>query len=165
LAGGHLGYNWQYGRLVGGLEADFDAADIKSTANLAAINPPPAVSNQMLKIDELASVRVRLGWEVRPDLLAYGTGGMGFGNGQAGITQTAPYLFIERNGLNEFGWVAGAGFEYKLLDRWLLRAEYLHYDFGRVTSLNDSLTAAAPIDSSLSRTTVDVVRGGLSYKF
>src|ERR1700730_15687166 len=33
LVGGHAGYNWQYGSVVGGLEADFDGADIKQTVS------------------------------------------------------------------------------------------------------------------------------------
>src|SRR5712664_4156740 len=31
LVGGHAGYNWQYGNVVGGLEVDFDGADITKT--------------------------------------------------------------------------------------------------------------------------------------
>jgi len=34
---------------------------------------------------------------------------------------------------NQFGSVAGAGLEYKLIEHVLLRAEYLHYDFAQTT--------------------------------
>ncbi len=33
VAGGHFGHNWQYDRVVTGLEADFSAADLKGTSN------------------------------------------------------------------------------------------------------------------------------------
>ena len=56
---------------------------------------------------------------------------------------------------NQFGSVAGAGLEYKLIEHVLLRAEYLHYDFAKTTF--------APVDNV--KETVDVVRAGLSYKF
>jgi opacity protein-like surface antigen len=61
----------------------------------------------------------------------------------------------------EFGWVAGVGLEWKFWDHWLLRGEWLHYDFGRVT--HDDLVF--PFDNVNVRTTVDVARAALSYKF
>jgi outer membrane immunogenic protein len=134
LFGGHAGYNWQYGSVVAGLEVDFDGADIKQTVL--------GVEN---KIDELASARARVGYVFFPNLLAYGTAGAGWGHLHLSDA------FGGTANANEFGWTAGAGLEYKLVEHVLLRAEYLHYDFAR-----DSLNA---------KTTVDAVRGGLSWKF
>jgi outer membrane immunogenic protein len=143
---------------------DFDAADIKSTVKLGV--PPPAAAAQTIKTDELASLRARLGWEVRPDLLAYGTAGLALGHFQATINNTAPTSsLITSGGATELGWVAGAGLEYKLLGRWLLRAEYLHYDFGTVSNMFGSVDTNPPVDSFNARSTFDVVRGGVSYKF
>jgi outer membrane immunogenic protein len=167
VAGGQAGYNWQYGRIVTGLEADFDAADIKGTANLPVA---PSTFSQTVKIDELASVRARLGWEVTPSLLAYGTGGIALGHMQSSFQTSAPianggsHNIAENNGAAEFGWVAGAGLEYNVLDHWMLRAEYLHYDFGTVFNLIGP-GATPAVDNLNARTAVDVVRGGVSYKF
>ena len=138
LIGGHAGYNWQYGSVVAGLEADFDGADIKKT-----------VLGIEEKTNELASVRARLGYVFFPNLLAYGTAGTGWGH--TSLTDAAGASIA----VNQFGWVAGAGLEYKLVDHVLLRAEYLHYDFGKTTF--DAFDNV--------KETVDVVRGGLSYKF
>jgi outer membrane immunogenic protein len=138
LFGGHAGYNWQYGSVVAGLEVDFDGADIKQTVS------PFGVSTEE-KIDQLASARARVGYVFFPNLLAYGTAGAGWGH-----VHISDALGNTANA-NEFGWTAGAGLEYKLVDHVLLRAEYLHYDFAK-----DDLNA---------KTTVDVVRGGLSWKF
>jgi outer membrane immunogenic protein len=166
LAGGQLGYNWQYGRFVGGLEVDFDAVGIKSASNLGFV-PPPSVINHAVNIDELASIRGRLGWTVRPDLLAYGTAGLGFGHSKNSFAETTAGTLYTSNiaGAAEFGWVAGAGLEYKLLDHWLLRADYLHYDFGSQTSMLLFSQVGTNIDANRSHTTADIVRGGLSYKF
>jgi outer membrane immunogenic protein len=143
LVGGHAGYNWQYGSVVAGLEVDFDGADIKQTDANAFRQ----------KTDELASARTRLGYVFFPNLLAYGTAGAAWGHFE--ITDTlgefAPVA------TNQFGWTAGVGLEYKLIDHFILRAEYLHYDFGKTT------TGAWSPDSF--KESVDVVRGGLSYKF
>ena len=53
------------------------------------------------------------------------------------------------------GWAAGGGVEYRLWQNLLLRAEYLHYGFGSATYF----------DGLNSKLSIDVVRGGLSYKF
>jgi outer membrane immunogenic protein len=142
LVGGHAGYNWQYGSIVGGVEIDFDGADIKGTnPNILASRNGP---NFAVKTDELASARARLGYALLPNLLAYGTAGAGWGHTSANINQA----------VNQFGWVAGAGLEYKIWGPLIARAEYLHYDFEKTSF------GAYPLTES-----IDVVRGGLSYKF
>jgi outer membrane immunogenic protein len=108
------------------------------------------------------------------NLLAYGTGGLALGHFQSSFAQTVSFspgydTVYTAGGGAEFGWVAGAGLEYKLLDHLLLRAEYLHYDFGAINHLLASTSAANPqaayFDGTFARTTVDAVRGGVSYKF
>jgi outer membrane immunogenic protein len=144
LFGGYAGYNWQYGSWVLGVESDFSVADLKAS-------PVPGLTE---KTDELASSRVRVGYIVLPCLLAYGTAGAGYGHSE--ISEPAG-----RGGgvtsidINQFGWVAGAGLEYKVWGNFIARAEYLHYDFNK-TSVVPGLNVSE---------TVDVVRGGLSYKF
>ncbi len=144
LVGGHAGYNWQYGSVVAGVEADFDGADIKATV------APFGHLGVQDKTDELATARARLGYVFFPNVLAYGTAGAAWGhsellNNNTGFTSAT----------TQFGWTAGAGLEYKLIDHVLLRAEYLHYDFAKTT-----FTGFGPV-----RETIDTVRGGLSYKF
>jgi outer membrane immunogenic protein len=141
--GGHAGYNWQYGSVVAGLEVDFDGADIKKTDAFGLEQ----------KTNELASARGRLGYVVLPNLLAYGTAGAGWGH--TDLSANGSTLAA----INQFGWVAGAGLEYKLWGPLLLRAEYLHYDFGKTTVAGTN----GNVDNV--KETVDVVRGGLSYKF
>src|SRR5258708_6740218 len=87
LVGGHAGYNWQYGSVVAGLEADFDGADIKKTDAFALEQ----------KTNELASARARLGYVVFPGLLAYGTAGAGWGH-----TEFSSHGFTVSAG-NQFG--------------------------------------------------------------
>jgi outer membrane immunogenic protein len=140
LVGGHAGYNWQYGSVVAGLEADFSGADIKQT-----------VLGLEEKTNELASARARLGYVFLPNLLAYGTAGAGWGHTEFSV----PGATLET--LNQFGWTAGVGLEYKLTNHVLLRVEYLHYDFGKAEVAN--------VLGDNVKETVDTVRGGLSWKF
>jgi outer membrane immunogenic protein len=150
LFGGHAGYNWQYGSVVAGVEVDFDGADIKDTkpATIATANGPVA-GTVTPKFDELATARARLGYLVLPNLLAYGTAGPGWGHSEVHAVDTAGAT-ISDAGATNFGWTAGAGLEYKFYGNFTARAEYLHYDFAKEGN---------------NKTTIDTVRGGLSYKF
>jgi opacity protein-like surface antigen len=171
LFGGHAGYNWQYGSVVTGLEVDFDGADITDSGtvatncsgvtrqlNIAAVN---CVSlSRTMKFDELATARARLGYIVLPNLLAYGTAGAGWGHST--LTGTVTTLLGSASAdanANNFGWVAGGGLEYKLFGNLIARGEYLHYDFSK-TAYSFPI-----IFSPNGGSTIDVVRGGLSYKF
>jgi outer membrane immunogenic protein len=145
LVGGHAGYNWQTGSVVGGLEVDFDGADINQTFT------PVAGVNAKEKTDELATARARLGYLVLPALLAYGTAGAAWGHTELTATRTA----VTTNDTDQFGWAAGAGLEYKIWDHFIARAEYLHYDFAKTSTPNFGNF----------RESIDAVRGGLSYKF
>src|SRR5215470_7698811 len=139
--GGHAGYNWQWGqRGVVGLEVDYSAADIKSTQRAifdrADSNGDVDARTLTARLDSLASARARVGFLLGPDFLLYGTGGAAWGH--TSFTNTIALHGLEsdrsvvsRASANHFGWVVGAGAEWKLLNSGLLlRAEYLHYGFG-----------------------------------
>ena len=159
--GAHVGYNWQYQSVVGGLEADFSGADIKQssvTSGTIVVGALTFPESRTVKIDELASARGRLGYALFPGILAYGTAGIAWGHSSADFSGGP----VSTSGaVNNFGWAAGAGLEYKLMEHLLLRAEYLHYDFAKAT-----YDRAGLIPSAVSATNrVDVARAGLSYKF
>jgi opacity protein-like surface antigen len=69
-----------------------------------------------------------------------------------------------RNVVSLFGFVIGAGAEINLgnfgLGNILLRAEYLHYDFGKLDALSNTVLT---IDRGPVR--ADVIRSGLSLQF
>ena len=91
LGGGQLGYNLQLNRgLVGFLEADLDGSGAKghgdTVSNTVFTNGTPAsTSSLMTRVDNGASIhwlgtlRGRLGMFLTPSLLAYGTGGLAYG--------------------------------------------------------------------------------------
>jgi outer membrane immunogenic protein len=174
IVGGQVGYNWQWGPAVGGLEVDFDAASLdQSKTFVSPFDGSPfsfSTFGSDFKVDELASVRGRLGYLVLPNVLIYGTGGIGYGHFRFSTTGTNGVIGVaETTYGNEFGWVAGAGIEWQVFPRWILRGEYLHYDFGKVTdpSNTSSILGAVtfPLDNGSARTTIDIGRAALSYKF
>jgi outer membrane immunogenic protein len=166
--GFQFGHNWQWGPVVGGLEIDFSGADIKESAAFFSPFFPAATFTHDIKIDELASARGRLGYLIFPNWLLYGTAGIGWGHSRITTTILEGAVFASNTDfVNQFGWVAGVGLEWKFWgNNWLLRGEWLHYDFARVTLPNNSVVfLGAAIDTGNSRTTVDVARAALSYKF
>jgi opacity protein-like surface antigen len=170
VAGFQAGANWQIGAWVSGLEIDLSGTGIKGSTT--TVSPDGSETLTVTdKFDLLGSARVRLGYLAWPSVLLYGTGGLAWtrfvqefvrssGGGSSGGATP----------IWEFGWVAGVGGEARLWDsNWLLRVEYLHYDFGDSGS-SSSLFALGPLGSVTSSSTTghlttDVVRTGLSYKF
>jgi outer membrane immunogenic protein len=168
--GGQIGYNWQFGTFVAGLEVDSSWADLKDSQSFTitgVVDELPASLTTTLssKVDYLGSFRARAGFLATPDWLFYGTAGLGWGHDSITIAETltvgAQSASVSSTASNNHvGWAAGGGMEYKLTPNLLLRAEYLHYGFGSKTYT--FFDGDASFNSKLS---VDVVRGGLSYKF
>jgi outer membrane immunogenic protein len=175
------GYNWQYGAWVGGVEVDYGFSNEKETqsssrsvdclpipvgaAAAAVVVTTCSVTTSIhSKIDALGSARLRVGYLFTPNLLAFGTAGLGWGrseltSSQAFCTGTVCDTESAIAKPNLFGWVAGGGLEYKLFQHVRIRGEYLHYDFGSTSY------AFEPGSTFNFKTTDDVVRGALIWSF
>ena len=169
VAGFQAGANWQTGAWVSGLEIDLSGTGIKgSTTTVAADGSATLTSTD--RFDLLGSARVRLGYLPWPSVLLYGTGGLAWTRFvQETVRSSGTESFGGTGPIWEFGWVAGVGGEARLWDsNWLLRVEYLHYDFGDSGSSSESFTGfpigTATATFTTGHLTVDVVRAGLSYK-
>ncbi len=108
LGGGQLGYNFQSGWFVYGVEADLDQADIKGSESLTGVGTatgpvfpfrrgtPIALTSTTSayaeqNLDWFGTVRGRLGFTVWDRLLIYGTGGFAYGEGDS----TANYSTVQ----------------------------------------------------------------------
>ncbi len=111
IAGGQLGYNWQFGSLVLGGEGDFDWTGIKGSTVPDPQNGPVA-SLLTAKQNWLATVRGRVGYAIGQVLL-YATGGVGFT--EANITDTRLIYSndtLRSGSATQVGGVVGAGAEW-----------------------------------------------------
>ena len=120
FAGGTVGYNWQMGSLVLGIEADAAWADINDSIGV------PGIATFGSKIQDMGTVRGRVGYAVN-QVLFYGTGGYAWADNKATLT-AGPLSFSESQ--VHSGWVVGAGVEYMFLPHWSLKGEYLYRSFG-----------------------------------
>ena len=178
LGGAQSGANWQLGIWVGGIETDVQFIDRGASPPFAcptACNPfGPAVASldQGFKMEWLATLRGRFGAAVIPDVLLYVTGGPAFaqflpaGTGSSFDSSGNPAIIPFNTLHTKVGWSAGAGIEAHLGGPWSTKIEYLHLDFGTVSSptINDQ---SSPLINTIfnSRITEDVIRAGLNYKF
>lgn len=126
LAGGQLGYNWQSGRGLLGLEADASFADMDGTNTCFAYSGFYVSANCRAEIDALGTLAARFGWLPFDGLtLVYGKAGLAWRHGEIDVT---PNGGIGRPGTEEsgvqWGWTVGAGIERAIAPRWTVKAEY-----------------------------------------
>ncbi len=149
MVGGQLGYNWQFGQFVYGVEGDGDWTDLRGTANFANCSVGCRTRN-----DFLSTARGRFGFAA-DRWLPYVTGGLAVGD----IKATVPgFAGVDKTNA---GWTAGGGLEFALSGPWTVKAEYLYVDLGKAGC---SVACGLPAGNNVSLTT-NVVRGGINYRF
>lgn len=142
VGGGQVGYNYQMGQFVVGLEADLQAADLSSGNNLGLVG---------VKTDYFGTVRARVG--VAFDrFMPYITGGWAYGN----VKTSIPAVGFSSDRSHTGGYAVGAGLEYAVTNNIIAGVEYLYVDLGE----KNILGAGTKVGTDFS-----VVRARLSYKF
>jgi len=164
--GAQLGYNWQRGPLVAGLETDFQFANIDgslSTSCPAAACGVPLSASYDQKVPWFGTVRGRLGY-AQDGWLLYATGGYAYARLEtnASATAGASTATLSQDNIHD-GWTAGGGIEVALAPHWSLKAEYLYMDFG--TKTTTWAVPGLPTLTDSTRLNMNVVRTGLNYRF
>jgi len=160
--GGIIGYNWQFGSWVLGLDADFQGSTGSGYLTCVNLCSGAGATTIDQKLSWFGTVRGRLGYAVGPALF-YATGGAAFGEVKESITQ--PALGSASFSHSQSGFAVGGGIENKLDlfgllgPKWTTRTEYLYIDLG---SINDRFGAAQTLTSNLHE---HVWRTVVSYKF
>jgi len=173
IGGGQLGYNWQRGPWVYGLEADLQFSNENATGSVCTAVGCPAgsfVFTRDYKLDWFGTARGRIGYLPAERILLYATGGLAYGN-FSGSSWTLPMNIGTWSSLN-VGWTVGAGVEAALGNNWSFKVEYLYMDLGNVGG--SSATVVVPAGGAPGSTTSylfntkftdNIVRVGLNYKF
>lgn len=147
--GGHLGYNWQTGPLVYGVETDAAWANLSGTpgTGIAFCGTGPCETTQ----NWIGTTRGRIGYAFG-SLLPYLTAGAAYGD----VQTTVPWGSASSTRL---GWSAGAGLEVGLNKNWTAKVEFLHLDLGTASFFNaasNASTVSVPVKD-------DLLRAGISY--
>lgn len=159
LVGGHLGYNFQSGPLVFGIEFTASAPSLDQTYVRTGTFSDNTVS---ASIDTLVTVTGRLGWASGP-LLIYASGGYAGADQKVSLTEEPifDHSFAKSKWTN--GWTVGGGLEYAFHPNISLGVAYSYIDLGRerVSGFDTSNYAVTALDID---TQVHVVTGRLTIK-
>lgn len=174
VAGGQLGYNFQWNWLVLGAEADLGYMNLdgRGVSHFDAVEFGSDTHGETSS-DFYTTIRGRLGvafghW------LFYATGG-GIGvNLETRVIDNCDVFPCGDELLNagktefDWGWTAGGGIEYMFGCHWTLKAEYLRYQLSDQNFSGVPTFHGAP-DSTVHFTGIgtegNIIRAGLNYKF
>jgi outer membrane immunogenic protein len=137
MGGGQIGYNWQSGAFVFGVEADLQASGADDTFGAYKFANP-----------WFGTLRGRAGYAMN-NVLIYLTGGFAFGGGRVnfgGLTETQTHT----------GWTLGGGVEVGLTPNWSAKAEYLYVE------LSDQGYVLTGVKNGFQS---NVFRLGVNYRF
>lgn len=142
IGGATLGYNFQSGGIVWGIETDFSGSNMEARGGCGA----PTCETTM---DWLWTLRGRVGVDMN-GWMPYVTAGLAMAEVSAdnGFSSDSDTLT---------GWTVGGGLEVKLDRNWSLKGEYLYVDVG------DSFSTGGGDRATLED--MHIVRAGINYKF
>jgi outer membrane immunogenic protein len=174
VAGGQIGYNFQWNWLVLGIEGDIGYMNLDGSG----VEPASARFNGSDTHGEISSdfyttIRGRLGF-AWGHWLFYGTGG------GIGVNQETRVIDncdtgacgdeLINAGTTDFnwGWTAGGGIEYMFGCHWTIKAEYLRYQLSEQSFSGEATFFGTPEGKFSFRapgTEGNIFRAGLNYKF
>ena len=127
-AGGQIGFNWQGGPLVFGVELIGDWASMTGSNNSRFFVAPQ--NTNRTKVDAIAAATGRFGYAGYAGLLIYVKGGGAWVDDKYDARITATGVLTASATETRAGWTVGGGFEYDFAPSWSVAVEYDHYDFG-----------------------------------
>jgi outer membrane immunogenic protein len=151
VGGVTLGYNFQTGLWLWGLEGDVMYSGMKDSGTCVGATGTCETKNSWL-----GTARGRIGYAGWNNLLPYFTGGAAFGD----IKASSPFGDASKT---KVGWTVGAGLEYALWTNWSVKAEYLYVDLG---SFDCGTSCGGPgVTTDNVSFKANIVRAGLNYRF
>jgi outer membrane immunogenic protein len=152
IGGGQIGYNWQTGPWVFGIEADFTWADLKgSNVDLAF----PTFTNTTT-VDFFGSIAGRVGYAWNNWMLYLKLGGAWANDDY----RTSNGIVTQTGSDTRWGWMIGTGVEYGLTPNWSVKLEYNYMDFGTDRVILQPGAFNTDIDQY-----IHVLKVGVNYRF
>lgn len=155
VGGVQIGYNWQTGPFVIGVEADFQASGVEGNfAGRAGAGPAAVLYRGTHETPWFGTFRGRLGyaWD---RWLFYVTGGGYYAENKVTGRAGGVAFSNSRDGL---GWTVGGGVEWALVANWSVKAEYLYFATPDAVPTRAGTRINGDTDGHL-------VRVGVNYRF
>ena len=171
-----LGYNYQFGKIVAGLEGDLNYLGLNES-RIVGGGPPFGIRvDDNVSGNWMATARARLGYAVDRTLFFATAGasfsninfrrfnddnvdgclpavGGGFGRCHSGSAKFSPGLAL------------GGGVEHAINKDWTAKLEYIHTDFGHVAFSTTSTAVAGQVLDNSANLNFSTIRIGLNHKF
>jgi outer membrane immunogenic protein len=165
LGGVQGGYNWQVApNFVVGLEGEYSWADM--TGNATTVSLVDGFSSATaVKTKDFALATGRLGYAADNWLFYVKGGGAWTQGSSAGVGTTAGGVLFDTtsSSTNRTGWTIGGGIEWGFAPSWSAKIEYNYLDMG---STNVAILSSTGTTSFVnSKETINVVKGGINYRF
>ena len=171
FGGGTLGYNWQSGAFVYGLEGEIGYLGLEGSRidpNGIAIGTPDTTTT--FNSDFYAAVTGRLGIAMN-NVLFYAKGGGALLDAKA--TTIDPCIAppagcgiatLSMSGNKTmFGWTAGGGIEWAYAANWTAKVEYAYFNFGRLDTTGAS--SFGEYETQSIGVTAQTVKVGVNYRW
>ena len=156
IFGINVGYNYQMGNIVLGLEADIAASSLDNSLTTAG---GLGLSS---KLNSLGTVRGRIGYAFDRALL-YATGGFAYGHVENNAYSTFTTSHNSSTSGFQTGWTVGGGLEYAFTNNWTVRVEGLYVDLSTTTG---SISTDGSVGCRFGfKNTYSLARLGVNYKF
>ena len=194
IGGAQVGYNYEFSKgILLGLDTDFDGLTnsnnsftLQKTVNLANYDENYDGSLTVAQnINDLGTVRARLGYLWYPTFLVYATGGFAYGNvtldtDWAAQESLGPAVFpaiATQNNVNKTlpGWTAGGGIEWLFKPQWSVMLESSYYSLNTLNvpatlaQINKAVSPPALWGSAAANTALSpalwTIKVGISYHF
>jgi outer membrane immunogenic protein len=148
VVGGTLGYNWQMGRAVFGVESDLDWSGIKGdTSDGLCVGFTCETRNNWL-----GTARGRIGYAFGR-VMPFVTGGLAVGDIKSSVAGASSTD-------TKAGWTLGGGIEAAIAGPWTAKVEYLYTDLGSANCDPGVCGASTDVDFH-----TNLVRAGINYRF
>jgi opacity protein-like surface antigen len=153
-----LGYNWQVGTILYGVDSDMSLSTKNGTSGY--VGAPPGFTAETSE-RWLATYRGRIAY-VQQSWMIYLTGGGA--NADVKIIATEPGAGVASESKLRWGWTAGVGVEAARIHSFTVKAEYLYVDFANTGYFNPAppgfinRAGGVPIHDH-------ILRLGLNHKF
>jgi outer membrane immunogenic protein len=182
--GVQAGYNFQTGRVVWGIELDFNSMRLDAAFGSNSFPNPTGTAafalHENASTSWLFTARPRLGWTITDRTLIYATGGVAVTKldfSQDFSNRLFPPLPPETASVSKtkVGWTVGGGLEAAIAERWTFKGEYLFTQFGSEEAAGVAATTVSagggpptPLSATFNNSVkldVHILRAGINYKF
>lgn len=160
ISGGHVGYNFQSGRMVYGVIGDFTWMDVNDENSNP--RPPGPPSRWRSEMDWMLSVRGRVGFLASDSALIYGHAGFAYGKFEVEeVGGNGPWAGLNSSDA-ELGYILGLGGEAMVSEKISVFAEYSFAQFNDIPSI---APAGPPGTISFDNDPLHMLKVGLNFRF